>query len=162
MKNDQLILRAVTEADLSEVARTWPSDHQPVSEEEARGAIAYMKDNFAKNTKGCIYHLCLAVCRADDPGTIMGWCGLDGRASHTEPEIFILLDEEYRGKGYGTQCVKELLRMAAEEYSLHSVHGGCDKDNIASKRAMEKGGMIQYGTEDNGDPVFRFYAKEKD
>ena len=162
MKNDQMILRAVTEDDLSEVARTWPSDHQPVSEEEARGAIAYMKDNFAKNTKGCIYHLCLAVCRADDPGTIMGWCGLDGRASHTEPEIFILLDEEYRGKGYGTQCVKELLRMAAEEYSLHSVHGGCDKDNIASKRAMEKGGMIQYGTEDNGDPVFRFYAKEKD
>ena len=162
MKNDQMVLRAVTEDDLSEVARTWPSDHQPVSEEEARGAIAYMKDNFAKNTKGCIYHLCLAVCRADDPGTIMGWCGLDGRASHTEPEIFILLDEEYRGKGYGTQCVKELLRMAAEEYSLHSVHGGCDKDNIASKRAMEKGGMIQYGTEDNGDPVFRFYAKEKD
>ena len=59
-----------------------------------------MRDNYTKNTKGCIYHLCLAVCGKDRPETIMGWCGLDGRASHTEPEIFILLDEEYRGKGY--------------------------------------------------------------
>ena len=47
--------------------------------------------------------LCLAVCGKDHPGTIMGWCGLDGRRNHAEPEIFILLDEEYRNKGYGTQ-----------------------------------------------------------
>jgi len=162
MKTGQLILRPVTEEDLPEVARTWPSDHRPVSEEEARGAVSYMRENSVKNTKGCIYHLCLAACRADDPRTIMGWCGLDGRRSHTEPEIFILLDEEYRHQGYGTQCVKELLRMAAEDYSIQSVHGGCDRENIASWRAMEKGGMVRYGTEDNGDPVFRYHAKERD
>ena len=158
----QLILRTVTEDDLPEVARTWPSDHRPVSGDEARGAISYMSGNHAKNTEGRIHHLCLAVCGADDSGTIMGWCGLDGRRSRTEPEIFILLDEEYRGRGYGTECVKELLRIATEDYSLRSVHGGCAKDNAASRRAMEKGGMVQYGTEDNGDPVFRFSVKEKD
>ena len=157
---EQLILRTVTEEDLSEVIRTWPSDHRPVSDAEARGAMDYMRDNYAKNTQGCIFHLCLAVCGKDHPETIMGWCGLDGRASHTEPEIFILLDEEYRGKGYGTQCVKGLLKIAAEDFGLRSVHGGCDKDNIASKRAMEKGGMVQYGTEENGDPLFRFIAKQ--
>ena len=157
----KVLLRTVAEDDLPEVARTWPSDHRPVSGEEARGAISYMHDSEAKNTKGRIFHLCLAVCREDNPGTIMGWCGLDGRRNREEPEIFILLDEEYRNQGYGTQCVKELLRIAAEDYSLQSVHGGCDKDNIASKRAMEKGGMVQYGTEENGDPLFRFTAKEK-
>ena len=119
-----------------------------------------MRDCYAKNAKGSIAHLCLAVCPKADPGTIMGWCGLDGRSSHTEPEIFILLDEEYRNKGYGTQCVKELLRIAIKDFSLQSVHGGCDKDNIASMRAMEKGGMIQYGTEENGDPLFRFSAEK--
>ena len=155
-----MLLRFAAEKDLPEVIRTWPSDHRPVPEAEARGAISCMRDNYAKNTKGCIFHLCLAACRAEDPETIMGWCGLDGRRSYTEPEIFILLDEEYRNKGYGTQCVKELLRMAAEDYGLSSVHGGCDKENIASRRAMEKGGMVQYGTEDNGDPLFRFAAKE--
>jgi hypothetical protein len=25
---------------------------------------------------------------------------------------------------------------------------------------MERGGMVQYGTEENGDPLFRFSAKE--
>ena len=160
-RTEHLVLRSVTEDDLAEVARTWPSGSRSVSVEEARGAIAYMRGNSEKNTAGRIVHLCLAVCGKDDPRTIMGWCGLDGSRSHTEPEIFILLDGEYRGKGYGTECVKELLRIAAEDFSLRSVHGGCDRENIASRRAMEKGGMTQYGTEDNGDPLFRFYAKEK-
>ena len=91
----------------------------------------------------------------------MGWCGLDGSRNPAEPEIFILLDEEYRNRGYGTQCVRELLRIAAEDYSLSGVHGSCAKENTASARVMEKGGMIQYGMEENGDPLFRFTAKEK-
>ena len=159
-QTEQLILHFVTSDDVSEVARTWPSDHRPVSEEEAQGVISYMRDCYARNTNGCICHLCLAVCGKENPRTIMGWCGLDGRSSHTEPELFILLDEEYRHKGYGTQCVKELLRIAVEDYGLSSVHGGCDKENLSSKRAMEKAGMVQYGTEENGDPVFRFCAKK--
>ena len=132
-RTEQLILHFVTEEDLTEVARAWWSDHRPVSEEEAKGAIAYMRGNYEKNAKGRLVHLCLAVCRAEDPGTIIGWCGLDGSRNQTEPEIFILLDEEYRNQGYGTQCVRELLRIAAEDYSLRGVHGGCFKDNIASQ-----------------------------
>lgn len=159
-QSENLILHFVTEKDLAEVARTWLADHHPLSDTEAREAISYMRGNYGRNTKGCICHLCLAVCRKDHPGTIMGWCGLDGTRNHSEPEIFILLDEEYRNQGYGTQCVKELLRIAAEDYALSGVHGGCAKENIASARAMEKGGMVQYGTEENGDPLFRFCVKE--
>ena len=161
-RTEQLILHLISEGDLKEVARTWPSDHRPVSEEEAKGVIAYIRDNYLKNTAGHIGHLVLAVCRRDVPGTFLGWCGLDGRSNPAEPEIFILLDEAYRNQGYGTQCVKELLRIATEDYALQSVHGGCAKDNIASGRAMEKGGMVRYGTEENGDPLFRFTAGDQD
>ncbi len=160
-QTESLMLHFVTTDDLPEVMRTWPSDHRPVSGAEAREAIASMRGNYERNTEGRICHLCLAVCGKEHPGTIMGWCGLDGTRNHSEPEIFILLDEAYRNKGYGTQCVRELLRIAAEDYALNSVHGGCAKENIASARAMEKGGMVQYGTEENGDPLFRFTAKEK-
>ncbi len=153
---EQLILREVGEEDLSEVARTWPGETRPVSEAEARAAIARMRASHAHNKPGCLYHLCLAVCAKDRPGTVMGWCGLDGSRNHAEPEIFILLDEEHRGKGYGTQCVKELLRTAVDVFCLKSVHGGCAKENKASARAMEKGGMTRCGTEDNGDPLYRF------
>ena len=158
---ESLILHFVTEKDSSEVARTWPSDHHPLSDAEALEAIASMRGNYERNTKGRIFHLCLAVCGKDRPGTIMGWCGLDGTRNHEEPEIFILLDEPFRGKGYGTLCVKELLRIAVEDYSLSGVHGGCAKENIASARAMEKGGMVRCGTEDNGDPLFRFCANHE-
>ena len=160
-ETEQLLLRLVTEGDLAEVARTWPADHHPLSDAEAREAIASMRGNYQRNVKGRIRHLCLAVCGKEHPGTIMGWCGLDGRRDPAEPEIFILLDAAYRNQGYGTQCVRELLRIAVEEYALKSVHGGCAKANIASARAMEKGGMVRYGTEENGDPLFRFTAKEK-
>ncbi len=157
-QTENLILHFVTEDDLEEVARTWPADHYPLSDAEAQGAIDSMRENYGRNAKGGICHLCLAVCRADNPRTIMGWCGLDGTRNHAEPEIFILLDEPYRGKGYGTLCVKKLLRIAAEDYALSGVHGGCAKENVASAWAMEKGGMVRYGTEDNGDPLFRFRA----
>ena len=160
-RTENLILHFVTEDDLTEVARTWPSDHRPISEKAAKGMIENMRRNYGRNAKGRICHLCLAVCPADDPHTIMGWCGLDGSRDPAEPEIFILLDEEYRNRGYGTQCVRELLQIAAEDYALSGVHGGCAKENIASARAMAKGGMVQYGTEENGDPLFRFTAKEE-
>ncbi len=159
-RTENLILHFVKEGDLAEVVRTWPSDHRPVSETEAREAIATMRGNYARNTKGYVCHLCLAVCGQERPGTIMGWCGLDGTRNHAEPEIFILLDEPYRNLGYGTQCVKALLRIAVEDYALSGVHGGCAKENIASARAMKKGGMAQYGTEENGDPLFRFSIKD--
>ena len=158
-QTENLILHFVTEGDVSEVARTWPADHHPLSDAEAREAIAHMLGNYERNTKGRIYHLCLAVCEKDHPEVIMGWCGLDGSRNQAEPEIFILLDEPYRNKGYGTQCVRKLLQIAIEKYALNSVHGGCAKENVASARAMEKGGMVQYGTEENGDPLFRFCVK---
>ena len=160
-QSENLILHFVTDNDLSEVARTWPAVHHPLPDATAREVIAGMRRNYGRNTKGCICHLCLAVCGKDHPGTIMGWCGLDGTRNHAEPEIFILLDEEYRNRGYGTRCVRELLRIAVEDYALSGVHGGCARENIASARAMEKGGMVQYGTEENGDPLFRFAAKER-
>ena len=155
-RTEDLILHFATENDLAEVARTWPSDQRPIPEKAAEGVIENMRRNHGRNARGHICHLCLAVCHVDDPHTIMGWCGLDGSRDPAEPEIFILLDEAYRNQGYGTQCVKELLRIAAEDLALSGVHGGCARENAASARAMEKGGMARYGTEENGDPLFRF------
>ena len=155
-RTESLILRAVNEDDVTELARTWPAGSRPLSGEEAQAAISRIRRNYGENAAGSIAHLCLAVCASEEPRTILGWCGLDGRRNRRSPEIFILLEKEARNKGYGTQCVRELLRIAAEDYSLPGVHGGCARDNIASRRAMEKGGMVQYGTEENGDPLFRF------
>lgn len=154
-RTESLVLREATEADLAEVARTWPSDHT-LSDAEVRAQIARMRETHVKNTAGKLLHLCLAVCGQADPGVIRGWCGLDGSRNPSEPEIFVILDEGFRNRGYGTQCMKELLRIAVKEYGLRTVRGGCFKDNIASARAMEKAGMTRCGSEDNGDPRFEY------
>ncbi len=70
-QSGNLILHHVTEEDMPEVARTWPADHHPLSDTEAREAIAGMRGNYGRNTKGCIFHLCMAVCGKESPGTIM-------------------------------------------------------------------------------------------
>ena len=44
-----LILHFVTEDDLSEVARTWPADHHPLSDAQAQEAIAHMRRNYERN-----------------------------------------------------------------------------------------------------------------
>lgn len=149
-----LILRIVSQEDIAEISHMWNFWDGGVSTGKAREVLAYMASNHAKNRNGALYHLCLAVCKKEDPGKIWGWCGLDGRMRPEMPEIFVLLHESVRNRGYGTQCVKALLRYAFSDAGIAKVHGGCDKENIASARMMLKGGMRPYGNEENGDPLF--------
>ena len=149
-----LVLRTVTIQDLDEIARMWNFFDGGVSLEQARQVLDYITGNHARNHAGHLYHLCLAVCRKDAPAIICGWCGLDGKENPQQPEIFVLLQEGFRSKGYGTQCVTALLAYAFGEAGIHRVHGGCDKDNIASARMMCKAGMRHYCDSENGDPLF--------
>ena len=151
---DDLVLRTVTDSDMEEIARMWNFFDGGVSPEEARGALAYMTENHARNAGGTFYHLCLAVCPKETPGRILGWCGLDGKAHPERPDIFVLLHEDVRNRGYGTQCAKALIACAFDTLGLKKVHGGCDKQNTASAGMMEKSGMRRYGSEDNGDPLY--------
>lgn len=151
---DDLLLRTVSETDIEEIARMWNFFSGGVSVEEAYGALDYMTKNHVRNESGQFYHLCLAICRKEDPSRILGWCGLDGKERPDRPEVYVLLQEKSRGKGYGTQCVKALLTHAFYDIGLESVHGGCDKENIASAKMMQKAGMRHYGFEENGDPLF--------
>lgn len=157
---EDLILRTVTEGDVHEIARMWTLGQGILSEEQAKGVLAYMMHNHACNESGRFYHLCLAVCRAEEPQKIIGWCGLDGKEHPQRPEIFVLLHESVRNRGYGTQCVKALLAHAFGELDLSYVHGGCAKENLASGKMMQKGGMVQYGREENGDPLFMACREE--
>ena len=151
---EDLVLRMVTSDDIDEIARMWDFFDGGVTVEAAWDALAYMTENHARNQRGLFYHLCLAVCRKDKPDKILGWCGLDGKAHPERPELYVLLHETARHRGYGTQCVKALLSYAFDEAGLNQVHGGCDKENIASARMMEKAGMRPYANEENGDPLF--------
>ena len=147
-----LILRTVTAGDTDEVARMWEFEKCAISIEEAQKAIEYMQNNHKKNEIGHIYHLCFAIFEKGR-NIIIGWCGLDGKIEG-KLHIFYLIDANYRNKGYATQCAEKLLSYAFDDAHVSFVNGGCDKNNIASYRVMEKIGMKQSGFEDNGNPLF--------
>ncbi|MCL2003176.1 MAG: GNAT family N-acetyltransferase [Oscillospiraceae bacterium] len=147
-----LLLRTVKDSDIDEVARMWEFEKGAVSVAEAQKAIEYMQDNHKYNKTGYIYHLCLAVFEKGK-NEIIGWCGLDGKTDG-RLHIFFLVDEEYRNRGYATQCAEKLLSYAFNEAHVKFINGGCDKNNIASFKVMTKIGMQQSGFEENGDPLF--------
>jgi RimJ/RimL family protein N-acetyltransferase len=139
LTND-LILRPVTESDMEEIARMWKHPEK-ISLEDARKVLENMEHRHSKNQVNAIYHLCLGVFLKNEPKTLIGWCGLDGRVSPNEIVLFYIIAEEFRCRGYATQCAAELLRFAFEDMQYGMVSGGCAKDNLASFRVMEKVGM---------------------
>ena len=144
-----LILRAVTEADLEEIARMWKYP-EIISLDDARKALAKMELRHSKNRIKAICHVCLGVFQKDDPTRLIGWCGLDGQVSPNEIVLFYIIDEAFRCRGYATQCATELLRFAFEDMQYDIVHSGCAKENIASFRVMEKAGMRHHEVYNDG------------
>ena len=148
LTND-LILRPVTESDINEIARMW-KDPEKTSLADARKVLETMEQRHSKNRVKAIYHLCLGVFHKDAPNTLIGWCGLDGRCSPDEIVLFYIIAEEFRCRGYATQCAVELLRFAFEDMLYDMVTGGCAKDNLASFKVMEKAGMLHNEVYEDG------------
>ena len=154
LQTDELLLKTVTTADIEEVARMWNYPHGSISYQEAQKAINDMCSNHKKNKIGQIYHLCFAVFEKVNEDKIIGWCGIGGKSNQEETVLFYAIDEQYRNKGYATQCANALLKYAFETVQLGVLNGGCDKDNIGSYRVMEKIGMIQNAFSESGNPLF--------
>ena len=130
----------------------WAFEKGDISHAEAQKAIDSMQANHRRNKPGSIYHLCFAVYEKGK-NAIIGWCGLDGKAEG-KLHIFYLIDRQYRNRGFATQCAKGLLHYAFQQAGVSFVNGGCDLNNTASFKVMEKIGMIQNGFEKNGDLLF--------
>ena len=153
-----LLLRTVEGSDLIEVMRMWNFGGEPISREEAQAAVEKMKRRHLQNKPGSIHHLCLAVFEKNS-NRIIGWCGLDGETMG-KLHIFFLIDEAYRNRGYATQCASKLLDYAFTEAMVDGVDGGCEQDNQASLKVMQKVGFVITGYEDNGDPRLYITAEQ--
>src|SRR5262249_46549748 len=60
---------------------------------------------------------------------------------HRQGEIGFVLHPDHQGKGYTTEAVGVLLRVAFEVLGLHRVFGRTEARNVGSARVMEKLGM---------------------
>ncbi len=91
-----------------------------------------------------------------EAGTDTNMNGIDQVLRNQQGDLVQMIDD----LSYREDDMQALANYALNLWqALNSVHGGCAKENIASARAMEKGGMAQYGTEENGDLLFRYRAR---
>ncbi len=153
-----LILRTVTATDIEEIARMWKYPNR-ISTEDAHKALDKMEHRHSKNRTKAIHHLCLGVFQREYPEKLIGWCGLDGQVSPDETVLFYIIAEEFRRKGYATQCASELLRFAFEDMQYDIVYSGCAKDNHPSFKVMEKAGMCHNVVYEDGG--FGFYMDKE-
>ena len=120
---------------LPEVAR-WITSHvtDPVAWEA--GYDERLSDTLIVEQDGVV--IGDLMLRFEDP-----WSQLEVReqAAGTQVEIGYTVDPAYAGRGYATEAVRELLRIAFEELGVRRVIAQCFADNEASWRLMERVGM---------------------
>ncbi len=78
-----------------------------------------------------------------DTGKMIGTCGYANINSREKScEIGYVLSPYYRGKGYMTESVLEVLKLTFDELKLESAHLRIINENVASKRLAERIGFV--------------------
>ena len=86
-----------------------------------------------------------------DSGKMIGTCGFTRFFfQHNGAEIGYVLNPEYHGKGIATEALGRIIRYGFENLALERIEGKFMIENEASRRVMEKNGMIFEGVRRNG------------
>ena len=84
-------------------------------------------------------------------GRLIGECGLGLLYADVSAErpyaalLGFILHREQWGRGYATEAAGAVLRFAFEELKLDAVYAGCLPENTASRRVLEKSGLVLEG-----------------
>lgn len=79
------------------------------------------------------------------------------KTSPDEAEIAVMVEEKFRGRGYGTDGIKSLSDLVLSERWVKLVRALIRKENQSSRISFEKAGFIRkQDTERNGYPCSEF------
>jgi GNAT superfamily N-acetyltransferase len=81
--------------------------------------------------------------RIEVDGNVVASGGLLFHYNPPYGDIFMNVEEPYRQRGFGSYLVQELKRLCYEMGKIPAAR--CNADNIASRRTLEKGGMLPCG-----------------
>jgi len=142
----RLILRPFVDADLDALFAmqsredvTRYLDWGQMSRDQARDLLARIKKLTAIGDKDDGLRLAMVL---RGSGVVIGDVSL-WRTSreHAQGEIGFVLHPDHHGHGFGTEAMRELLRIGFEEVGFHRIVGRCDARNGASARLMRRLGM---------------------
>ncbi len=86
----------------------------------------------------------------DEDGTAVGYASLSSyrekEAYKSTVELSVYVDSAFRGRGIGTALMKEIIEIARQDESIHTVVSVITSDNEDSIRLHEKLGFDYCGT----------------
>jgi ribosomal-protein-alanine N-acetyltransferase len=141
-KSDALVLREYLLRNKSFLEKWEPKREQDFFEIES---IEKMLE-FEKQTADARQAISLYIFKKDD-GRLIG----NVKLSNIVYGIFLScftgykLDKEEQGKGYMTEALKEVVRIAFEEYGLHRIEANIMPRNKASQKVVKKLGFKKEG-----------------
>ena len=121
-----------------EVVRYMPFG--PNTPEQVQGFLdRVMKNQHEENRAN--YELAVIL---KENKVLIGGCRIN-KHNDIKAHIGYIFNKKYWGKGYATEIAKALVDFGFKELDVHRIYATCDPDNIASKRVLEKAGMLLEG-----------------
>jgi len=148
LETDRLILREL-DLDDFEAVHAYASDPEavrymtwgPNTEQETLDFLEGARASAAEEPRTG-YELAV-VTKAD--GRLVGCIGLHLRSDESTAMLGYCLHPDAWGQGYATEAARGVLGLGFDVLLLHRVWAGCDPDNIASARVLQKVGMSLEG-----------------
>lgn len=145
---DRLYLRGIEEDDLRGPYFQWFNDQEGdryTNHASFPNSMTRMTAFFERVAQGP-NDLVLAIVLKDGDRHIGNVALHNINWQHRRAELRIVVGEpDMRGKGYGSEAMKLLLRHAFEKLNLHRVYLGVRADHAAAIRAYEKCGFVIEG-----------------
>lgn len=147
LETERLLIREFKQTDLDSI-------HEYASDTEV---VKYM--SFGPNTlEGSKNFLDRAISRQQektrtdyelavtlkDSNRLIGGCRINN-VSDIQAHIGYIFNKKYWGYGYATETACALVDYGFAELGMHRIFATCDPDNVASRRVLEKAGLVLEG-----------------
>ena len=148
IRSDDILLRRLTIDDIEAfgdfMARPENTRFMTFPDEvKNRDAAAEIVRDTIKTYTTPTASMALAICRPEDPKMI-GACGAYQTSEHTI-EVFFLVFEAHRNRGYATQAARALVGHLRAAHPAHDLTAVVDPRNDRSPRILERLGFRDRG-----------------
>ncbi|GAA0357334.1 GNAT family N-acetyltransferase [Bowmanella denitrificans] len=118
------------------LAMQWVGDRKPISLPECHNWLHVTARNYATRGYG------MFTLEEQTSGQIAGFCGLVHPGNQPQAEIKYALRRNLWGQGLASEFVPALLNHGAQVHGLELIIATVYPQNLASRRVLEKAGML--------------------
>ncbi len=115
-----------------------------VMDSEMRSAVQQMLAGVLEDSENWLWHTHWQIALKAERRIVGGACFKGPADEHGEVEIGYGIDEAYRGHGYMTEALREMVRWALAQPRVLAVVSETAKSNTASQRVLQRAGFAQH------------------